>query len=569
MPDGSPAREGSAGLLGELRSIVGRRYVLSRPSQTKRFATGFRYGSGPVLAVVRPGTPREQYDAFRRCIAAGVIVIVQAANTGLTGGSTPDGTYDRPVVIINTLRLGRVHLLKGGEQVICLAGATLYGLERSLAPLGREPHSNIGSSCIGASVVGGVCNNSGGALVRRGPAFTQYALYARVTADGRVELINHLGVALEGDAEDILDRLADDGFASAKVVADNRSASAQDYGARVRDVDAPTPARFNADPAHLFEASGSAGKVMVLAVRLDTFAKDASTSTFYVGTNDPAAFTELRRRMLRELPTLPIAAEYLHRGTFDIAERYGKDTFLAIQWFGTDFLPHLFALRGRIDNFAERLPFLPRNLADRLLQSAARLVPNHLPPRLRDFRDRFEHHLMIKVSGHEAKPTGALLESVAKAKALSAFECTPDEATKAFLHRFAAAGAANRYRAIHADEVEDLVAIDFALTRNDPDWTARPAGELAGSVRQALYYGHFFCHVFHHDYLVAKGHDPAAFEAGLLAALDHRGAEYPAEHNVGHHYAAKPALAAHYRALDPGNHLNPGIGRTSRQRHWL
>ncbi|RMX00801.1 hypothetical protein EBQ26_01875 [Allofranklinella schreckenbergeri] len=30
----------------------------------------------------------------------------------------------------------------------------------------------------------------------------------------------------------------------------------------------------------------------------------------------------------------------------------------------------------------------------------------------------------------------------------------------------------------------------------------------------------------------------------------------------------KPALASHYRALDLTNSFNPGIGHTSRQRHW-
>ncbi len=50
----------------------------------------------------------------------------------------------------------------------------------------------IGSSCIGASVLGGVCNNFGGALVRRGPAYTELALYARVNDDGQLELVNHL-----------------------------------------------------------------------------------------------------------------------------------------------------------------------------------------------------------------------------------------------------------------------------------------------------------------------------------------------------------------------------------------
>jgi D-lactate dehydrogenase len=39
----------------------------------------------------------------------------------------------------------------------------------------------IGSSCIGASVIGGICNNSGGSLVQRGPAYTEMSLFARLT----------------------------------------------------------------------------------------------------------------------------------------------------------------------------------------------------------------------------------------------------------------------------------------------------------------------------------------------------------------------------------------------------
>ena len=51
--------------------------------------------------------------------------------------------------------------------------------------------------------------------------------------------------------------------------------------------------------------------------------------------------------------------------------------------------------------------------------------------------------------------------------------------------------------------------------------------------------------------------------------LDQRGAEYPAEHNVGHLYEAKPELQAFYRKLDPCNAFNPGIGKTSKCSHWL
>ena len=83
-----------------------------------------------------------------------------------------------------------------------------------------------------------------------------------------------------------------------------------------------------------------------------------------------------------------------------------------------------------------------------------------------------------------------------------------------------------------------------------------------------IYYGHFFCHVLHQDYIVAKGHDWRALERRMLDGLERRGAECPAEHNVGHHYPARPQLAAFHRSNDPRNQLNPGIGRTSRRRDW-
>src|SRR5690606_24495873 len=124
------------------------------------------------------------------------------------------------------------------------------------------------------------------------------------------------------------------------------------------------------------------------------------------------------------------------------------------------------------------------------------------------------------------------------------------------------------YREVHRDRVEDIVALDVALRRNDRDWVETLPPAIEDALVAKLYYGHFFCHVFHQDYIVKKGHDPLAIEHAMWGLLDRRGAEYPAEHNVGHLYRAKPALERHYRALDPTNTFNPGIGQTSRQKHW-
>src|SRR5271165_4497189 len=569
----APIRQGThdnAQLLDRLRTIVGRSHVLTGEATTRRYRTGFRFGSGPALAVVRPGALVELWKVLQACAAANKIIIMQAANTGLTGGSTPDGAdYDREIVIIATLRMTKIRPIDAGRQAICLPGATLFELERALKPLGREPHSVIGSSCIGASVFGGIANNSGGALIHRGPAYTQLALFARIDEAGKVELVNHLGVRLGDDPLTILGRLDRGEFADTDVEHDpSRAASDHEYAHHVRDIDADTPGRFNADPRRLFEASGSAGKAMIFAVRLDTFPAETRTATFYIGTNDSAELTKIRRHILARFSDPPVQGEYMHRVAFDIAEKYGKDTFLAIRILGTRWLPALFSIKGRLDAVASRFSFLPRDLTDRIMQSASELFPRHLPQRMREFRDKYEHHLILKMAGGAIGEARDYLKSIFPSASGDVFECTAEESDKAFLHRFAAADAAIRYRAVHHREVEDIVALDVALRRNDPNWFETLPDDVSAPILHKLYYGHFFCHVFHQDYIVRKGQNTLDLEHRMWALLDARGAQYPAEHNVGHLYEAKPALVEHYARLDPCNCFNPGIGKTSKSKLW-
>jgi D-lactate dehydrogenase len=117
---------------------------------------------------------------------------------------------------------------------------------------------------------------------------------------------------------------------------------------------------------------------------------------------------------------------------------------------------------------------------------------------------------------------------------------------------------------VHTQEVENIVALDIALRRNDRDWIETLPREIEETISIKLYYGHFLCHVFHQDYIVKKGNDCLEVEHKMWTLLDRRGAEYPAEHNVGHLYHAKPQLAAFYEELDPCNCFNPGIGQTSK-----
>jgi D-lactate dehydrogenase len=184
------------------------------------------------------------------------------------------------------------------------------------------------------------------------------------------------------------------------------------------------------------------------------------------------------------------------------------------------------------------------------------------------FRDRLEHHLILKMAGVGIAEALTYLKSVFPSASGDFFECTVDEASRAFLYRFVAAGAAVRFRELHTRDVEDIVALDIALKQNDRQWFEILPDGLHAQIHLALYYGHFFCHVFHQDYLVRKGCDTTALEHHLWDLLDERGAEYPAEHNVGHLYRAKPALTTFYRSLDPCNQFNPGISQTSTSAQW-
>ena len=108
-------------LIEQLQTIVGKKYTLTNPNRTLPYRQGIRFGEGDALAVVLPGTLVEQWQILKACVAADVIVITQSANTGLTGGSTPDGNdYDRPVVIVSTRRLEGIQVIENGEQVVCL-----------------------------------------------------------------------------------------------------------------------------------------------------------------------------------------------------------------------------------------------------------------------------------------------------------------------------------------------------------------------------------------------------------------------------------------------------------------
>ena len=556
-------------MIQELIDIIGSKYVITASWKKTPYSNGWRYGNGEAFAVVRPGSLIEIWKILKVCLKADVIVIMQAANTDLTGGSTQNSNdYDRPIVIVNTLRIDDIHLINEGKQIIGFSGSTLYDLEKKLEPINREPHSIIGSTSIGASIIGGVCNNSGGSLVQRGPAFTELALYAKVNRDGELELINELEINLGSSPEEILNNLQNKNYDKLDVINSNKLASDNKYSEIVRQVKSTIPARYNADERLLYNVSGCAGKLAVFAVRLDTYPKSKKNQVFYVGSNNPNDFWKIRRDILKTFKTLPTLGDYVHRDCYDAAKKYSKDTFLVIEKLGTNFLPTLFELKRKVDIITSKFKFFPDHFSDRLMQFLSNFWPNHLPKNMEEFRDLYEHHWIIEMSDDGINEAKEYFNNFFKDKKGDYFLCNEKEGKKAMLHRYVSASAIGRYHNINKNKQGEMLSLDIAFPRNEKNWFEKLSPKIDELLEMKLYYGHLFCHVQHLNYIVKKGVDGEAIKEKLLNTYKERGAEYPAEHNVGHEYSANPTLLKFYKKLDPTNFFNPGIGKTSKLKNW-
>ena len=556
-------------IISEIKKISGSKYIITEDWRKQPYSKGWRYGKGNAFAIVKPGTLIEIWKILELCVKEDIIIIMQAANTGLTGGSTPYGDdYERPVIVLNTMRIDDIHIINDGKQIIGLTGSTLYNLEKKLKPYKREPHSIIGSTSIGASIIGGICNNAGGSLVQRGPSYTQMALYAKINKNGKLELVNELDINLGSSPEEILSNLQNKNYKKSDIKNTGKLGSDDKYSEIIRKINEDTPSRFNSDSRLLYGASGSAGKLAVFAVRLDTYRSPKENKVFYVGTNDPDVFWKIRRDILSKFKTLPTLGDYLHRDCYDAAKKYSKDTFLVIERLGTTFLPTLFELKRRVDILAKKLKFFPDNFSDRLMQFLSNFWPNHLPKRMENFRDLYEHHWVIEMSDEGIVEAEKYFSEIFKNQDGDYFICNEFESKKASLHRFVSASAIGRYHILNSKNHGDMMSLDIAFPRNDKNWFEKLPKEIDELLEMKLYYGHLFCHVLHQNYIVKKGVDGDELKKKLLKIYDKRGAEYPAEHNVGHEYHAKPSLLNFYKQLDPTNRFNPGIGKTTKLKDW-
>ncbi len=546
----------------QIIATVGKKNFLINEKEKTPYTTGWRTESGECEFVVLPNSLLNMWNVLKLCIGHNKYILMQAANTSLTGGSTPNGKYNKGLVIINTSKLKTIIPIKNGNQILAFPGSTLYDLEKKIKPYNRAPHSEIGSSCIGASVIGGVCNNSGGALIKRGPAYTELSLFASVNNNGKLELQNKLGINLGNTPEDILKNLDNCTFNDENIKNSNSRASSTDYSTIVKDINADSPARYNSDKRRLYDASGCSGKVAVFAVRLDTFEKESDEITFYYSTNNPEHLTMLRKKVLTEVDELPIYAEYMHNDAYETSKKYGKDAFYLVYYLGTSTMPFFYKTKSKLENFFKKSRFFSGKTLDILLNALTSILPNQMPKLFDKLNKKYKHHLILKCDKKIYAKILKISKNIFCEENKSNFLiCNIKESKKLTLNRFVFAGASARCANLSKHANPELLPLDVALKRNDDYWYNDISMDSKEDVLKTLTVAHFFCLVFHREYVIKKGKDNNKVKNKLLKWFDKIGAKYPAEHNVGHTYEADDNLREFYKKLDPNNIFNPGIGK--------
>ena len=98
--------------------------------------------------------------------------------------------------------------------------------------------------------------------------------------------------------------------------------------------------------------------------------------------------------------------------------------------------------------------------------------------------------------------------------------CSTKESKKLTLNRFVFAGASARCANLSRNANPDLLPFDVALKRNDDNWFHDIALDAKKDVLKTLTVGHFFCLVFHREYVIKKGINITLVDARFAKPLD-------------------------------------------------
>ena len=150
----------------QLKAIVGPAGYLDEPADMAPYCRSFRDGwEGKVPLVLRPGTTDEVAGIVRVCAGAGVRIVPQGGNTGLTGAAQPHA--DMSEVLVSTARLKRIRAIDTVNDTITVeAGVVLKEIQAAADRADRLFPLSLGAE--GSCQIGGnISTNAGGVNVLR------------------------------------------------------------------------------------------------------------------------------------------------------------------------------------------------------------------------------------------------------------------------------------------------------------------------------------------------------------------------------------------------------------------
>lgn len=155
----------STALLESLRQIVGATHVLTDGDLSAYEQDWRKRVHGKSLAVVRPGNTAEVAGVVKACATAGVQIVPQGGNTGLSVGSTPDDSGQQVVLSLTRMNAVR-HIDKDNLTFTVEAGCILQNLQELADQQGLLFPLSLAAE--GSCTIGGnLGTNAGGTQVVR------------------------------------------------------------------------------------------------------------------------------------------------------------------------------------------------------------------------------------------------------------------------------------------------------------------------------------------------------------------------------------------------------------------
>ncbi|CAK9104719.1 unnamed protein product [Durusdinium trenchii] len=445
--------------------------------------------------VLKPGTLREALQALELCAKAEVAVLPQGANTSLTGGSVPRNDCPRNQVIINMRRAKKIMPVVGDTPnlALCFAGAGIFQLQTELQKRHRDSHSVLGSMFLNPSVAAGVSYGSGGTQIRKGPAFTDRALFCRVKADGEVELVDTLGLKVKGEkALDFLD--------SAENLGCRLPASWPKYREELTKVENKV-SRFNADTTGV-DCNRSEGKAGCLGFLQRHRSPGRKKVDRAPGDDEAGATVEL---------------EALYRNS-KIEEifwfRYVQSFIRCHHVFG--FSADLYQVFISFVEVADEF--------DTWHEVAEVTQDHHMLMEFAEYTDGEVDELMSRLEKFQSKHPGTVRFHVCD----NAFS-----ASRAMLFRFAVAPA---FRTYCIGLGLQGLSIDYALPKTFKEYPTLPEAQYP--IQHRLVYSHFGCNVYHEDFVFDNQTNVHDAKMAIKKAVEAVGGKLPAEHGHGTEYKA-------------------------------